>query len=186
MKIASTLKFSKTVLPIYVFRSECNRKFLNTLISNQPVPDHRTISKHPATFEKEALNRVKEANYYGIQLDHWSTFNQEHVLVIIISWISNAWKQKIQIAEFKIVPKTTAWVTEYEVKTTINKLSLDAQNCAGFQSDNCNAMIASAKQFKILTDENEEDDEQGGEQDDELLLLKLKLSGLVRIHQESL
>lgn len=137
--------FAGTTLPMNIFRSTSNKSFLNSIVALEKIPDYKTIQKELQTLEEEQLLSVKSAEYFGIQLDHWTSNKRETVIVIIISWITSKWQQRIQTVEFKVVSRTTAWVTADEVTTVIAALGLSPRKLVGFQSDNCSAMIASAR-----------------------------------------
>lgn len=145
LRLDTAKAFACTVLPMNVFRSNANRTFLKSIISLGGVPNFRTIEKDMETLEKKCLARVKNADHYGIQLDHWTSTQKHEVLVVIVSWVTKEWSQEVQIVEFKKVSRTTAWVTANEVKSALLTVGLDAAKMVGFQSDNCNAMIASAR-----------------------------------------
>ena len=112
-------------------------------------------------FAEENLKKVREADFYGIQLDHWTSRHSENVLVVMASWITKSWTQNVQIIEFKTVPNTTAEVTAIPVKSVLERVGLDPAKCVGYQSDNCSAMIKSNKIFKDITQLEPESDDEG-------------------------
>jgi len=102
------------------------------------------------TTKLSTLSRA--ADFYGIQLDHWTNRHKLNVLVILASYVDSKWAFSLQVIDFKLVPNTTGIITAEEVIESLSQVGLNPQNCISYQSDNCSSMIKSARDFRRLTD----------------------------------
>ena len=106
--------------------------------------------KEIVTTKLSTLSRA--ADFYGIQIDHWTNRHKLNVLVILASYIDSKWAFGLQVIDFKLVPNTTGIKTAEEVIESLSQVGLNPQNCISYQSDNCSLMIKSARDFRRLTD----------------------------------
>ena len=145
-----------------IFRSESNRKFLKNVQSLSEIPDRKTVEKKMKDIVTTKLSTLsRAADFYEIQLDHWTNRHKLNVLVILASYIDSKWAFGLQVIDFKLVPNTTGIITAEEVIESLSQVGLNPQNCISYQSDNCSSMIKSARDFRRLTDMeiNEEADD---------------------------
>ena len=147
------ISFARTSLPMNIFRSESNRKFLKNVQSLSEIPDRKTVEKEMKDIVTTKLSTLsRAADFYGIQLDHWTNRHKLNVLVILASYIDSKWAFGLQVIDFKLVPNTTGIITAEEVIESLSQVGLNPQNCISYQSDNCSSMIKSARDFRRLTD----------------------------------
>ena len=147
-----------------IFRSESNRNFLKNLQSLSELPDRKTVEKEMKNIVTTKLSTLsRAADFYGIQLYHWTSRHKLNVLVILASYTDSKWASGLQVIDFKLVPKTTGIITAEEVTESLSQVGLNPQNCISYQPDNCSSMINSARDFRRLTDmeinEGAEDEE---------------------------
>ena len=147
-RLNAAFQFAKTSLPINIFRDESCRKFLSTLQQLPSLPDYRTVQNDLRSLEKKSVDRLKDATHYGVQLDHWTDFNRNSILVVIVSFITDSFIHVVQVIDFKVVPSQKALVTANTLEQCLRDNQLDPKMCLAYQSDNCNAMIASCKIFQ--------------------------------------
>ena len=107
-RLNAAFQFAKTSLPINIFRDESCRKFLSTLQQLPSLPDYRTVQNDLRSLEKKSLDRLKDATHYGVQLDHWTDFNRNSILVVIVSFITDSFIHVVQVIDFKVVPSQKA------------------------------------------------------------------------------
>ena len=135
-----------------IFRSESNRKFLKNEQSLSEIPDRKTVQKEMKDIVTTKLSTLsRAADFYGIQLDHWTNRHKLNVLVILASYIDSKWAFGLQVIDFKLVPNTTGIITAEEVIESLSQVGLNPQSCISYQSDNCSSMIKSARDFRRLT-----------------------------------
>ena len=138
-RLNAAFQFAKTSLPINIFRDESCRKFLSTLQQLPSLPDYRTVQNDLRSLEKKSLDRLKDATHYGVQLDHWTDFNRNSILVVIVSFITDSFIHVVQVIDFKVVPSQKALVTANTLEQCLRDNQLDPKMCLAYQSDNCNS-----------------------------------------------
>ena len=136
------LAFVKTSHPVNIFRSENNRQFLKA--SQGLGGDSR-------------LSSLKSVDFFGVQLDHWTSASHKNVLVVIVSWVTDEWSHKVQVIDFKEVEKTTGLITASDFRETLMSVNLGPSLCVVYQSDNCSSMMAASRIFRTsILDEAED------------------------------
>ena len=144
------MSFASTTLPINIFRSNNNRRFLNKKQKTEILPVYRTISNEMEPMANLKLKSGKAAEHYGIQLEHWTNRQRQHVLVILISWIDKKWRHLTKLIDFKVVGCTTGLITAKEVET-LTIVGLDPRRLVAYQTDNCSSMIKSLNDFREMS-----------------------------------
>ena len=107
--------FASTPLPMNLFRNPVQRSFLQALIEYQSIPNSRSIENDIQSIASENLSRIKGANYFGIELDHWSDVRGEQCLLVTVSTIDLNWTQILQVLEFMVVDSTRSDITVQEI-----------------------------------------------------------------------
>ena len=141
-------KFSKTTIPINIFRSKPNRVFLQAVQKLSSVPDYKTVESDVKKMETYCLSVLKGAYHYGVQFDHWKDNKSSNILVILVSFLTENYQPVVQVIDFKNAESGRAITTSRELEKTLRDNNLDPQNCQAYQSDNCNAMIAACREFR--------------------------------------
>ena len=122
------VSFAQTTLPVNFFRNAKSKSFTNELRSIKAVPSYDTIQRHMTKLAAEKLKVVQSAQFYGIQLDHWTNQQGKTVLVVAASWITSKWISTVQVIDFKVVSRQTATVTACEVLASLRACGLDEKN----------------------------------------------------------
>ena len=71
-----------------ISRSESYRKVLKNVQSLSEIPDRKTVEKKMKDIVTTKLSTFsRAADFYGIQLDHWTNRHKLNVLVTLASYI---------------------------------------------------------------------------------------------------
>ena len=139
-------KFSKTTIPINIFRSKPNRVFLQAVQKLSSVPDYKTVESDMKKMETYCLSVLKGTYHYGVQLDHWKGNKGNNILVILVSFLTENYQPVVQVIDFKKVESGRAITTSRELEKTLRVLLFSKQqDIASF----CSRRILSVGQIVV-------------------------------------